>query len=86
MAKKTNARPKLEEPPTPSLKSVPEVTVEEARRMLLQQQNARTEACVREVDAVLKKHGCALDVSMIVTTRGVRPNIQVIPRDPGQGS
>ena len=65
---------------------VSEVTVEEARRMLLAEQNAKTEACVREVDAVLRKHGCALDVSMLVTTRGVQPNIRVIPRADGQGT
>ena len=64
----------------------PEVTVEEARRMLLAEQTAKTEACVREVDAVLRKHGCALDVSMLVTTRGVQPNIRVIPKPVGEGS
>lgn len=63
-----------------------ELAVEEARRLLLAQQTAKTEACVKEIDAVLRKHGCSLDVSMLVTTRGVQPNVRVIPRSDGQGT
>lgn len=83
MAKKAEQKtePKAEPQAEPT---VPEVSIEDARRMLLQEQSAKTEACIREVDAVLKKHGCALDVSMTVTTRGVTPNIRIIPQPPRQ--
>lgn len=60
------------------------VTAEDARRILLQEQTAKTEACMREVDEVLRKHGCSLDVSMTVTTRGVTPRITIIPAPPRQ--
>jgi hypothetical protein len=58
----------------------PAVSLEDARRVLLAEQNAKMEACMREVDAVLRKHGCALDVSMNVTMRGVTPQVRVIPQ------
>jgi hypothetical protein len=60
------------------------VTAEDARRILLQEQTAKTEACMREVDEVLRKHGCSLDVSMVVTTRGVNPRVSIIPAPPRQ--
>jgi len=79
MAKKTEPKAEAQVEPT-----VPEVSIEDARRMLIQEQNAKTEACMREVDAVLRKHGCALDVSMNVTMRGVTPQVRVIPQAPRQ--
>lgn len=57
----------------------PQPTAEQARQILLQEQEAKTQACMQEVDAVLRKHGCSLDVSMIVTTRGVTPSVRIIP-------
>jgi hypothetical protein len=60
----------------------PQVSVDDARKMLLQEQNAKIEACAREVDAVLRKHGCSLDVSMTVSARGSQPNIRIIPQPP----
>lgn len=59
-------------------------TADEARQILLQEQEATTRACMQEVDNVLRKHGCSLDVSMIVTTRGVTPRVSIIPAPPRQ--
>lgn len=75
MSKKKNAPEIVSEP-----KAENGVTAEQAREVLLQEQNAKTEACMREVDMVLRKHGCALDVSMNVTMRGVTPTVRVIPQ------
>lgn len=58
----------------------PTVSADEARKVLEQEQSARMQACSQEIEAVLAKHGCSLDASMVVTTRGVQPSIQVIPR------
>ena len=40
----------------------------------------RTQACGRELNALLDRFDCTMDVSMILTTRGVIPQIQVVPR------
>jgi hypothetical protein len=58
------------------------MTADEARQILLQEQNAKANACMQEVDAVLRRHQCALDVQMTVTTRGCTPSIRVIPAPP----
>lgn len=67
---------------TPAAETKP--TAEEARQILLQEQEVKTKTCMQEVDAVLRKHGCALDVSMVVTTRGVTPRVSIIPAPPRQ--
>lgn len=79
MAKKKE-RPEVAE--APEVKTENAVSAEDARRILREEQNAKTEACMREVDGVLRRHGCALDVSMTVTTRGVTPHVRVVPQSP----
>lgn len=57
-------------------------TAEQARQILLQEQTQKQEACMREVDEVLRRHECSLDVQMLVTTRGVTPTVRIIPAPP----
>jgi hypothetical protein len=80
MSKTKKPEPENEKPEQAESKP----TADEARQILLQEQEATTRACMQEVDNVLRKHGCALDVSMTVTTRGVTPRITIIPAPPRQ--
>ena len=42
-------------------------TLKEAREVLAQSQQEQVEACRQEIDAVLEKHNCRLDASILVT-------------------
>lgn len=77
MSKKKDAGMKPE-----STEAAQTPTAEQARQILLQEQTAKQEACMQEVDAVLRKHECSLDVQMLVTTRGVTPSVRIIPAPP----
>lgn len=41
-------------------------TTEDAKKLLLADQEARKAACGKELEELMKKHGCTLDVSMIL--------------------
>lgn len=70
MADATQETPKIE---------APTVTPDDARRVLLEEQQTKTAACQTDIDSVLRKHGCSLDVQMLVTTRGVQPSVIILP-------
>lgn len=38
----------------------------------------RANRCREEVDTVLKKHNCTLDVTMLITMGGAIPNVKVV--------
>lgn len=59
---------------------VHEVTAEEAAQVLRQKDQELIKKCSEEVDGVLKKHNCTLSLSMIVTSQGNVPQVQVVPR------
>jgi len=47
-----------------------QVTPEQAKKVLEDEQRARLEACQRELDALLKTRGCALSVQLGVSQDG----------------
>ena len=55
-------------------------SVEEARRTLQNEAEKRASSCKAAIEAVLEQHKCTLDVSMVVTVRGVLPVWRVLPK------
>ena len=47
-----------------------EMTPEEARQVLEQEQRQRLERCQQELDDLLKSHGCALQVQLGISQDG----------------
>lgn len=47
------------------------ISEEEARKVLVDAQNKKVQACLEEVTAVLKKHGCTMIVE--------KPEIRIVP-------
>ena len=47
-----------------------EITPEQARQALEAEQRKRLEACQRELDELLQKHGCALNVQLGISQDG----------------
>ena len=47
-----------------------EITPEQARQALEDEQRKRLEMCQKELDAVLKKHGCQLSAQLGITQDG----------------
>lgn len=43
----------------------------------LEDKKERTEKCAKEIDEVLKKHGCVMDVAVTVSTNGNTPHIKI---------
>lgn len=60
------------------------MTAEEAERVLRSALDERIKTCQEEVDAVLKKHNCAVDISMLLTAQGCTPRLRVVPIPPQQ--
>ena len=55
-----------------------------ARQLLLEEQNNRIAACRAELDEVLKKHKCQMQVGMFVSPTGNRPLVDIVPVAPNQ--
>ena len=47
-----------------------EMTPEQARRVLEDEQRGRLEQCQQELDALLRSHGCALQVQLGISQDG----------------
>lgn len=56
-----------------------EITPKQARQALQDEQRKRLEQCQAEIDAVLKKHGCALSAQCLITQDGrIAANVVLI--------
>ena len=58
-------------------------TSEEAREVLMQEQQANLQACRQEIDAVLEKHNCRLEAEMLLRAGQVIPRVQIVPNPEG---
>jgi flagellar motor switch protein FliM len=52
--------------------------LDEAREVLLTEQQARVRDCQVELQAVLDKHRCRLDVSVLLRQGQVIPQVQIV--------
>ena len=55
------------------------ITTAEARELLQAEQAERVNACRQELEALLDKHGCRLDVAVMLRTNSVTPHLQIVP-------
>jgi len=46
----------------------------------------RVRRCSEAIQGALKRFGCRLDVSVLVTSRGNRPNLDIIPVEEFRGA
>ena len=53
----------------------------EAKKLLEEEKKARVERCQKKIQAVLSEENCALEATMIVSPRGVFPQISIIPNE-----
>jgi len=51
---------------------------EEAKKVLAEENKKKVDACQKEMNEVLGKHGCLLNAGMIVSAQGNRPIIEVM--------
>jgi len=49
----------------------------EAKRILQEENKAKIQACSKEVQEVLDKHGCMLTAGMLISAQGNRPLIEI---------
>jgi hypothetical protein len=63
----------------------PQLSVEDAKRLLIQQRDADMRACMDEINAVLDKYGLALQLAMIITSQGNVPQLTLVPASQPQG-
>ena len=49
-----------------------------AREVLLAERDERVEACRAELDALMKRHNCQLDVAVVLRANSVQPQIQIV--------
>lgn len=53
--------------------------VQEAQRILQEKNQEVIQQCTEEINAILQKHGCLLEVAMLVTAQGSQPIVNIIP-------
>lgn len=51
-----------------------------AKAIIQQEAKERIEICTQEINEILTKNKCQLDVSMNLSNRGIVPQIQIIPK------
>ncbi len=56
------------------------ITSEEAIKVLKDEQKTKTDACKKEVLAICEKHGCTIDVAMVVRQGSTQAMIQFVPK------
>lgn len=58
-----------------------ELTPEKAKELLAKEQAGKIANCQREIQAVLDKYGCALDINMILRAGQVIPQANIVLRN-----
>ena len=51
----------------------------EAREVLAQEQQQRVDACRAELEQLLDRHRCRLDVAVVLRANSVTPQLQIVP-------
>ena len=52
-----------------------------AREALAAEAKARIDACAAEINSVLEKNRCVLDISVVVSARGCQPQLNILPKE-----
>lgn len=60
--------------------SVQEETTDYLKEKLRKKNEKISADCSKEIEEVLKKHNCSIDVQMIISAAGSRPIVNIIPR------
>lgn len=56
------------------------LTTEDAKAILLDDIKGKVTECRKEIQTVLDKHKCKLDVTVTLTSKQIIPKIEVIPK------
>ncbi len=57
-----------------------QLTADQARALLLQEQESRRAACTAAIERALQEHRCALVPEVVLTEGTVRARIRIVPR------
>lgn len=60
---------------------ISEEKAKELQAMLDAERKERAQACAKEIEEVLKKHKCSIDIAVIVTSRGNIPQMNIVTVD-----
>ena len=53
----------------------------EAKKLLLEEQQARVDRTIQKINEILKEEKCTLSVAVLVTEKGNFPQVKIIPID-----
>jgi hypothetical protein len=56
--------------------------IQEAQQILMEQNQKRVAQCNEELQLLLSKYNCTLDVSMIIKPNQIIPQVQLVPIQP----
>jgi hypothetical protein len=57
---------------------VEEKKEEEAAKILMEERNNRIAKCSAEMEAVLNKYKCRIDVAMVLRANSIMPQVQIV--------
>ena len=59
------------------------MTVEKTdlKALLEQERQARIRDCSKEIERILNEYNCTFDVTMIISARGIIPQIQIVSKE-----
>lgn len=58
-----------------------ELSVEEVRALIEKDKREREQKCSQEIEEVLKKYNCVLDIQLIISLQGYKFNVNVIAKE-----
>ena len=76
-----SAKPKITEPP---INGQSRISTDDAKAAIEAERKHRTEACGKELQAVLDKYRCALDVAMLIRgpgPDGIIPQVSIVAKE-----
>lgn len=56
------------------------ISLDDARAVLNQEQQARVDACRKEIETALEKHNCSLDIFVVLRRGSIEPNLQIVAK------
>lgn len=60
-------------------------SVDELRREIESEKQERAQKCGMEINKILEKYNCILDVKMVLSKSSIDPEIRVLAKDSQQG-
>lgn len=57
-----------------------ETKLQEASQLLEKERKTLIKLCTEEINSILEKHGCIIEVAMLISATGTMPIVNIVPQ------